>query len=330
MPIVAGSTLPAIEEVAREGVPTVAPGETTGRVVRVGLLNLMPDAALRATDRQWLRVLAHPDVEVEVRPFTVAAEARGDEARTHIAAHYSTFEEVRRDGLDALVVTGANPARPLLAEEPFWPGLVEVLEWAERETRSVLCSCLATHAVMEHRFGTRRERLPRKMWGWFSHRPTAADPLVEGVEPGLVVPHSRWYDIPAERFTGAGAKVLVYSDEAGTLLATAADGFYVFLQGHIEYDVVSIAKEYQREIDRYLAGEEDALPPYPVAYFPEDAIPALEEHRRLVRAARERGAAPPDTRADEFVDGLQPVWAGAARTLVGNWLAGITAPSRAG
>lgn len=325
MPLVAHSALPAFAEIAAEGAPTIPRRQGKRLTIKIGLLNLMPDAALRATDRQWARLLADPAIDTIVYPFTVAAEGRGARARAYIARHYSTFAELQDQDLDALVITGANPARAELSDEKFWPGLVEVLDWAESETKSVLCSCLATHAVLEHRFGVKRTRLPQKLWGWFSHEPTGEHPLVSGFGSGVVVPHSRWYDIDAARFSKAGVSVLATSETAGTLIAVSEDEFYLFLQGHIEYDVVSLAKEYQRELDRYLAGETDDLPPYPVGYFPSGALVALEQQRAEVRAARSAESSPPAVKTEQFVETVPTLWAPAARSIIGNWLSRLGA-----
>ena len=330
MPLIAHSGLPAFAEVATEGAPTAVHSTGKRPTLRIGVLNLMPDAALRATDRQWARLFAVPEFDTLIHPFTVASEQRGAEARGYIGRHYSRFDQLRRQGLDALVVTGANPAREELSEEAFWPGLVEVLEWAEAGVGAVLCSCLATHAVLEHRFGVKRSRLPRKMWGWFSHEPTADHPLLRGFGSGVVVPHSRWYDVDAARFEGAGIDVLAASAEAGVLMAATQDDTYLFLQGHIEYDVVSLAKDYQRELDRYLAGEIEELPPYPEGYFPSGTRVALEKRRAEARAARLTRSRPPDITTDDLVARVPKVWEPAARAVIGNWLARIASRDRGG
>ena len=77
MPLVAHSTLPAFAVVRDEGLPVVAGDDVdpTLPTLRIGMLNLMPDAALQATERQFLRLTgAYADAaNLYVLPFAVRA-----------------------------------------------------------------------------------------------------------------------------------------------------------------------------------------------------------------------------------------------------------------
>ncbi len=137
MPLVAHSELPAFETLRQEGVAVTSPelaSESGLTNLRIGLLNLMPDAALRATDRQIIRLVsAYGDAaNLYAYPFTVAAEDRGEAAQKHVTDHYETFEDLSETGLDALIVTGANPKHVDLARETFWEPTIEVLDWDKR------------------------------------------------------------------------------------------------------------------------------------------------------------------------------------------------------
>lgn len=322
MPLLATSDLPAFASLKDEGVDVVSPDQASTELpfLSVGLLNLMPDSALRATDRQFIRLASAvaSQTNLVVVPFTVAAEARGSEARAYVDSFYSSFGAVKSQGLDALIISGANPAQPNLADESFWPGLLAVIDWAEAETSGVVCSCLATHAVLQHRESLTRMRLPEKRWGVYSHQVVADHPLVRGVPSPVVTPHSRWYDLPRRHLEDVGVRVLVESEEAGVHLAVSADEFYVFFQGHPEYESVSLLKEYQREVDRFVSGERDQLPPYPDHYFSDAAIERLEAHRAKATAAKRFRASTPEL--DEFGLVEASMWTPSGQTLFANWL----------
>ena len=191
MPLVAHSELPAFESMRDEGKSVITPEEaaTTGLPdIHIGFLNLMPDAALRATDRQFMRLVsAYEDsANIWFYPFSVAAEARGEEAQSHIRKYYATFDRIKDQGVDALIITGANPKYLDLADEAFYQPLTEVFDWADQSVQSTLCSCLATHAVLKHRDLTERVRLPQKRWGVYQHRLlTPEHPLLRGVDQPL-------------------------------------------------------------------------------------------------------------------------------------------------
>jgi homoserine O-succinyltransferase len=319
MALVRTSGLPAFDSMAAEGAEVVDGGSPE---LRIGLLNLMPDAALRATDRQFIRLVSAGSAEhdISVYPFTVAADARGPEARAHIDRYYTPFADVRDIGLDALIVTGANPAQDDLEREAFWSGLGEVLDWGQAETRSILCSCLATHAVVQKYRNTRRVRLPEKMWGLYQHRMVADHPLLEGLDEPVEAPHSHWYDLSRETMEDLGLVVLMESDEAGVHMAVDDSDFYVFFQGHPEYDLVSLLKEYRRELGRFYRGERDDYPPIPEHYFDTDALVELEEYRPILEKARDEEVDPPRLDEERLIPRGPHPWNQQGKVIYRNWL----------
>ena len=323
MALVADSDLPAFDTMRAEGVAVVAPGQGSGLPeLSVGLLNLMPDAALRATDRQFIRLVsaAAEDFDITVHPFTVAAEERGEEARAHVADHYTTFDQVADGGLDALVVTGANPAQHELEREAFWSGLGDVLDWATESTKSILCSCLATHAVLQKYRGMERTRLPQKRWGVYSHYVLKDHPLLDGLNGLIDAPHSHWYDVTRQEMESVGLTVLLESEEAGVHMAVDDDDFYVFFQGHPEYDLISLLKEYRRELGRYWRGERDDYPPVPEHYFDADSLQQLEEYRPVLEAAKREGRQPPRLVEDQLLPHGIHSWNEEGKVIYRNWL----------
>jgi homoserine O-succinyltransferase len=330
MPLVAYSSLPAFESMRREGKAVVEPNQATDTglpEIRIGFLNLMPDAALRATDRQFMRLVsAYEDsANIWFRPFCVAAEARGQDAQQHINKYYDTFEKVSEDGVDALIITGANPKYVDLEEEAFWQPLTQVLRWADESVQSTMCSCLATHAVLKYRDLTERVRLPQKRWGVYKHRILLPDHLLlKDVEPPVDAPHSHHFDVSEEEMNSIGVPVLAVSDEAGVHMAVSPDGFsYVFFQGHPEYDGISLLKEYRREVVRYAAGERDDYPPYPEHYFDEDALALLTDYRSRLLEAMASNSEPPIFPEAEVTRGRERTWAEAGQTIYRNWLAKV-------
>jgi len=335
MALVLHSDLPAFETMREEGVELRLPSEAATSAlpdISIGLLNLMPDAALRATDRQFIRLVAGSADEFDlwVYPFTVAVESRGEEAVRHVADHYATFADVAGAGIDALIVTGANPAHHELERESFWPELGEVLDWARESTGSVLCSCLATHAVLQRYRGMVRARLPQKRWGLYSHRQVRNHPLLDGLREIVEAPHSHWYDVTRAEMESVGLTVLLESDEAGVHMAVDDDEFYVFFQGHPEYDPVSLLKEYRRELGRWYRGERDGYPPMPENYFDDIAMKTLEAYRPLLEAARAEGSQPPRLSEADLLPKHPHTWTGDGQTIYRNWLRRVVQGRRMG
>ena len=327
MPLVAHSDLPSFERLRSTGQEVLSLERARRQDIRelhVGLLNMMPDAAIEATERQFMRLVGSCNriAQIHVHPFAVDAGARGPRARDYLDRYYESFADVRATGLDALVISGANPAQPELENEPFWDPLVEVMEWAVEHVCSVVCSCLATHACLKHFHGIARRRcLPDKRWGVYEHRNLASHPLLANLNTRFDAPHSHVYEVTRTDVESVGVRVLSESEEAGIHLAVSPDGLrFVFFQGHPEYDKASLAKEYKREVARFAAGEREAYPPYPERYFAAAARAMLDRHRDRVVEAKERNAAPPAFPDAELEPRLDNTWTDTGKGMFNNWL----------
>lgn len=327
MPIVAHNDLPTFARLREEGwfIPEshVALHQDI-RELHVGLLNMMPDKALAATERQFFRLVAGANsiAQFYVHPFSLPQLKRGDEARAHIDRYYETFEQIRDQGLDSLIITGANVTHANLAEEPFWEPLIEVIDWAAENVTSTLCSCLATHAVLQFRYGQKRVTQPEKIWGVYRHRVMDRHhPLVNDVNTLIDIPHSRWNDISRAQFDVGGLRVLVESDKAGVHLATSPDGLrFVFFQGHPEYDTVSLLKEYKREVMAYVGGGRKDYPPFPRRMLYRQGKAILDEYRERLEQAMAADEKPPEFPERFIHDQMDNTWRDTAAAVVGNWM----------
>jgi homoserine O-succinyltransferase len=259
MPLVQHSDLPTFSRLREHGHEVLSLDRALHQDIRelhIGFLNMMPDAALEATERQFIRLVGGCNriAQFFVYPFSLPGLSRGDETREYIDHYYSRFEDLQAAGLDALIITGANVANPSLETESFWDPLMEVIGWAQENVASTLCSCLATHAVLKQFHGIDRQPLRRKCWGVYSHRVSSPQhPLLREINTRFDVPHSRHNDISRERLEQENLSVLVESEEGGVHMAVSPDRFRViYFQGHPEYDTNSLLKEYKREVFRYL------------------------------------------------------------------------------
>lgn len=325
MPLVAYNDLPSFTRL-RDAGGTVIPRERAEkqdiRELHIGLLNMMPDKALEATERQFFRLVGESNqiAQFYMHPFSFPELGRGAEGRAHVERHYQSFEEIQREGLDALIVSGTIPG-PELSALPFWKPLIRVIDWAYENVTSTLCSCLATHAVLEFRHGQRRCALHDKCWGVYSHKVTRRDhPLMVGVNTRFDVPHSRFNEIRREQFAAAGLPVLVESAEAGVHLAVSADGFrMVYFQGHPEYDEISLMKEYKREIGRFIA-RETMYPPFPENVFTPLQRAILCEYREQVDRVVRAGVPAPPFPEHLLLPDLDNTWHDSAEAVINNWI----------
>ena len=327
MPLIANSDLPSFARLREEGETVLDLDRAQHQDIRemhIGLLNMMPDAALEATERQFFRLVGESNqiAQFYVHPFSLPELPRGEKAKQHIEKYYESFADIKEAGLDSLIITGANVTRPDLAEEPFWEPLIEVIDWAYENVPSTICSCLATHAVMQFRYGKKRTPLPDKCWGVFPHAITdRSHPFVNDVNTLFDVPHSRFNQITKQQFEDAGLHVLVESKVAGVHLAVSEDLFrIVYFQGHPEYDINSLLKEYKREVNRYISGSRTDYPPFPENYFSIQVQAILQEYQDRVMVALESREAIPEFPEDLVFERLNNTWHDTAKGIINNWI----------
>jgi homoserine O-succinyltransferase len=327
MPLVAHTNLPSFQRLRQQGETVLDRDLALQQDIRelhIGLLNMMPDAALEATERQFFRLVGESNqiAQFYMHPFTIANLPRSEKGQAHITQFYESFEQIKQAGLDALIITGANVVGPELSTQPFWQPLIEVIDWAHANVTSTLCSCLTTHAVLEFRYGQKRRPLGFKRWGVYSHRVVSrTHPLIAGVNTRFDVPHSRFNQIDRVQFDTAGLPVLAESVDAGVHLAVSEDLFrLVFLQGHPEYDSISLLKEYKREVLNFINGFIPEYPPFPENYFSLQQQAILNEYKHAAIKALGNGSSLPEFPETLISQELDNTWHDTAEAIINNWI----------
>lgn len=323
MPIVKRSDLPTYERLIQEGSPIIPHDRALAQDIRelhIGFLNMMPDAAMQATERQWFRLIGQSNrvAQIYIHPFNLPVVERSEDAQTYIHSYYEPFEQLQEEGLDALIITGANEeTNPHVSDLSNWGPLKETLSWAYDNVASTLCSCIAAHGLMTYSHNQEPIWLDDKKLGVFSHKVLVHEhPLVRGMNTRFNAPHSRFSEITRAQFDKGGMITLVEGEEAGVYLATSKDGFrQICLQGHPEYDTISLMKEYKRDIHWYQEGIIDFYPDYPKYYF----SPETEKKFNLLKEkilAGEKIEFP----EDEIAATIDNTWTDSARSLISSWM----------
>ncbi|MBT3602108.1 MAG: homoserine O-succinyltransferase [Candidatus Latescibacteria bacterium] len=327
MPLVAHTSLPSFEDLRNSNEDVLTLDSALHQDIRelhIGFLNMMPDAALRATERQFLRLVGSCNqiAQFFVYPFTVPGLPRGEDTQAYIDQYYYKFEDLQKMGLDALIITGANVANPTLEEEPFWEPLKDVVAWGRENVVSMLCSCLSTHALVKQLYEIDRCLMPQKLWGVYPHRiKQAKHPLLRGINTRFDVPHSRYNTIPVAALEDADVTVLIESDTGEMHMAVSADQFsIVYFQGHPEYDANSLLKEYKREVNRYILGDREDYPPHPEHYFSSDVAAFVDDYGQLVRQAQQQGKTIPSFPEEQITPLVDNTWGDTGKAIVNNWL----------
>jgi len=256
--------------------------------IRIGLFNNMPDAAIEATEQQFLTLLngAAQDQWIHLQFFGLSGIPRTGRGRD-LTRDYGTVADLANARLDGLIVTGTEPRAADLADEPYWKDLTRVVDWAERNTIATVWSCLASHAAVLYRDRIGRVPLGEKCFGVFDFDVIADHPMTIDLPSRLRVPHARFNGLSKDELLAAGYRVLTWSAEAGVdMFVREGNSLSVFLQGHPEYDGRSLLNEYRRDVGRFLRRERDVLPPLPRHYFEGPAGNAMTVFRQRALAER--------------------------------------------
>lgn len=268
-------------------------GSPSEYCIELGILNNMPDAALERTEQQFFALLtaAAQDLLVRVRFFSLASMQRDASGHEHLKRNlYTPAAQIPDWNLDALIVTGTEPRASDLRAEPYWRELSDVFDWIAREGPSTVFSCLAAHAAVLYYDGIQRKRLPEKRFGVFGHVVSRNDRLTRNLPSPLRIAHSRWNELAESDLAQAGYRILTWSEDAGAdLVLKRGRTDLLFCQGHPEYDADTLAREYRRDVKRWLKGEAETYPLLPKNYFSAGEMLALQRFR--ARAVFERDEA---------------------------------------
>lgn len=298
-----------------------SPGQADRPVV-IGLINNMPDAAFRTTERQFRELLSAAPLghRIEVRRFYLPDVPRSSEMQSYLGRHYENIADLWTSQVDGLIVTGAEPRAPNLTDEPFWGDLAKLIDWAADHTSSTIWSCLAAHAAVLKLDGINRHPLPGKLSGVFDCQKVIDHPLLARMPAQWRIPHSRYNGLPEKLLEASGYLLLSRSVEAGAdLFIKQGASLFIFLHGHPEYAPDALLREYRRDITRFLSGEREDFPEAPGFYFDGETTMALSAFRQ--RALEQRSldllVELPAKIADDV---LMHPWKDPARDIFANWL----------
>ena len=260
MPIKIQSDLPAKEILEKENIfvmDEIRALHQDIRPLQILILNLMP--LKEETELQILRCLSNSPLQIDVTFLMVSSHAPKNTSVSHLNKFYIHFEDIKKDYFDGMIITGAPIEFLEFEEVDFWDELTKIMDWTETHVTSTMYQCWGAQAAMYYFYGIRKRILPEKMFGLFWHKVNDRKiPLVRGFDDIFLAPHSRHTEVNLEEVKACEKiTVLAESDEAGFFLGMSDDGRKIFIQGHPEYDRVTLDGEYKRDAEK---GMEIALP----------------------------------------------------------------------
>lgn len=264
MPIKIQNDLPARAVLEAENIFIMDEDRAVSQDIRpleILILNLMP--LKEETETQLLRAMSNTPLQIDCTFLMVSSHVSKNTSASHLNKFYVTFDAIRKRRFDGLIITGAPVEHLEFEEVNYWPELVEIMEWSKTHVTSTMHICWGAQAGLYHHYGIPKYERKEKLSGVYSHRVLNRKiPLVRSFNDYFYAPHSRYTEVRKEDILKHSELTIVAeSDEAGIFLVMNQDGSQIFVQGHPEYDRMTLNNEYHRDLGKGLN------PALPVNYY---------------------------------------------------------------
>ena len=267
MPIKIPNDLPAVKTLNDENIFVMT--ETRAitqdiRPLKILLLNLMPKKI--ETETQLSRLLGNSPLQVDLELIHTKSHKSKNTSAEHLLAFYKTFDDIKDQTFDGMIITGAPVELMEFEEVSYWEELCEIMEWSKTHVHSTLHICWGAQAGLYYHFGINKKTLDKKMFGIFPHKVDYKKSILfRGFDDVFMAPHSRHTTVDIDDIKKCeDLKILASSNEAGVYAISTAEGRQIFITGHSEYDADTLANEYFRDLNEGKPIE------IPKNYFPED------------------------------------------------------------
>ena len=250
MPIKIPNDLPATETLNNENIFVIT--ETRAltqdiRPLKILLLNLMPTKI--ATETQFARLLGNTPLQVKLEFLQTATHKATHTDEQHMIDFYKTFDEIKNEKYDGMVITGAPVELMDFEDVNYWEELCEIMDWSRTHVTSTVQICWAAQAALYHYYGIKKISLPEKLFGIYEHTADYKQSiLLRGFDDVFMAPHSRHTAVLREDIEKIpDLKILASSKDAGVYIISTDKGRQIFVTGHPEYDTDTLKKEYLRD-----------------------------------------------------------------------------------
>lgn len=250
MPIKIQDKLPAAKVLRSENIFVMTEKRAQGQDIRplkIAIFNLMPTKI--TTETQIMRALSNSPLQVEIVLLHTASHTSKNTPTEHLKSFYKTFDDVKNEKFDGLIITGAPVELMEFEDVDYWDELKAVMDWSRTNVTSTLHICWAAQAGLYYHYGVPKYTLKGKMFGVFKHKVNRKkNKLVRGFDDVFYAPHSRHTEIRSEDIKKVSElEIVAASKEAGVYMVASKNGKHVFVTGHSEYDAETLHLEYMRD-----------------------------------------------------------------------------------
>ena len=269
MPVRISRELPAYAQLTNENIFVMSEQRAVSQDIRplkLAILNIMPTKIV--TETQLLRLLGNTPLQVDVTFLRTSTHASKNTPLEHLESFYRTFEQIRGQKFDGLIITGAPVERLEFNQVNYWDELKDIMSWSKNNVYSTMHICWGAQAGLYYNYGIEKHVLDKKLSGVFLHQTLGgSQKLIRGYDDYFYAPHSRYTGVKREDVDKhPELTVLAQSEQAGVYLIIGRNGREVYIMGHPEYDTDTLALEYRRDLEKGIS------PEIPENYFPDGNV----------------------------------------------------------
>lgn len=255
MPIKIDQLLPAHRFLEMENIflmPESRASKQDIRPLKIIILNLMPTKI--ETETQFLRLLSNSLIQVDITLLQTKTHKSKNVSEEHMLKFYTTFDEIRDQKFDGMIITGAPVEHMKFEEVDYWEELCQILDWCEDNVYSTFFICWGAQAALYHYYGIQKYPLDKKIFGIFPHQCLDTyHPIMRGLDDVFYVPQSRHtYTDRKDIALIKDLQIISHSEISGVHLISDMACRKFFSTGHSEYDADTLAKEYFRDKEKGL------------------------------------------------------------------------------
>lgn len=267
MPVKIQSDLPAKAKLELENVFVMDENRAMSQDIRplkIVILNLMP--IKQDTELQLLRAMSNTPLQIDVTFLQTATHVSKNTEASYLEKFYITFDEIKNQKFDGLIITGAPVEQMPFEEVDFWDELTTIMDWSKTNCTSTLHICWGAQAGIYYHYGINKVLMSEKLSGIYEHHVLNRKiPLVRGFDDYFKAPHSRYTTVLREDIEKVpDLTIMADSEDAGVYIVADKGGKNIFVFGHPEYDRMTLDTEYKRDLGKGIN------PNMPVNYYPDD------------------------------------------------------------
>ena len=250
MPIKIPNDLPAVKTLEGENIFVMTETRAITQDIRpleILLLNLMPKKI--ETETQLSRLLGNSPLQVNLTLIHTKSHESKNTPAEHLFTFYKTFDDVKKNTFDGMIITGAPVEQMAFEEVEYWDELCEIMEWSKTHVHSTLHICWGAQAGLYYHYGIKKHSLPKKLFGVFPHTVDYKKSILfRGFDDVFNVPQSRYTTVNTEDVKAVPElKILASSKLCGVYAISSKGGRQIFITGHSEYDADTLKNEYLRD-----------------------------------------------------------------------------------